>query len=122
MFLDWLKSGPVLNLPQFILLSVKNAVSLTVLLHALVVSRCVRSKEQLLSPVKCSFVEGVISGIPSHGKKFKSDPDNDNILVHTVSEIANNQGMHGFRVRPLKDSRPPWTSGEGQLKLRVQSF
>ena len=61
MFLDWLKSGPVLNLPQFILLSVKNAVSLTVLLLALVVSRCVRSKEQLLSPFEYSFVEGVNS-------------------------------------------------------------
>ena len=59
MFLDWLKSGPVLNLTQLILRSVKKAFFLTVLLLALVVSRCVRSKKQVLSPVECSFVEGV---------------------------------------------------------------
>jgi hypothetical protein len=37
-------------------------------------------------------------------KNIKSDPDNDNILVLTVSEMANNQDMCRFYVKPLDDS------------------
>ena len=37
-------------------------------------------------------------------KNIKSDPDNNDILVLTVSEIANNQDMCRFRVKPLDDS------------------
>jgi hypothetical protein len=37
-------------------------------------------------------------------KNIKSDPDNKDILVRTVREMANNQDTCRFRVRPLEDS------------------
>ena len=58
-----------------------------------------------------NYFHRILSGIPIHEKNIKSDPDNDDILVRTVSEMANNQDMCRFRAKPLDDSVSPPCTG-----------